>query len=683
MSVLLILSSLSLTSRADSGRPTLEFSPSVTHMPVKQGGKVTKLFAIKTGGSFQGDVTLAISGLPGGVSASWDHNPVSISSNAGWATLTLAPSAKAAVNWFTFTVTASGDGLRVSQPYVIEVEPAVGVEIQLSQRALSVESREGASLSVTATPRNGIRVPADIAGANAKVISGLPEGVSATWSRPIRNGSGAVTWKLTLNANNSADTGNYPVNLYVQITDQNTGTVYSGTPGFPLLVSLLADATISTTPKSTIPSDFMGISLEWGSAQGTMGESSIGTNMIFRQLLSNLTAYGSAPINIRIGGNSTDFTGEPNANTVRPFAELAQDVRSHFELGVNLGADNVQLATNQAKAYVKQMPSGTIDAIEVGNEPDEYYRNGHRPSNYTMQDYFDDFNTWKEHIMPVLPGGTKLMGASWAFTQTMQSLQSFENQQHEALSTFSQHLAAAAPSNDPADDFLLTPGASESIAQQVAPRIPITHSLGTPFRIGELTSISDGGIQNICQSFSAALWSIDTMFELTNVGADGVNWFATGNATAPFTFSTTYSGGRAHYSLTSVTPLYYGLLFFQVALGDGAQMLPVNLNTAADVKVWATEPHGRNPRATVINKDESASGNVAIRMPGYSKAEILRLSAPSYHSVSGITFAGQTMDGSRTGELEGTKNTETIDGNNGLFYVPMPITSAALVIFSN
>jgi hypothetical protein len=51
--------------------------------------------------------------------------------------------------------------------------------------------------------------------------------------------------------------------------------------------------------------------------------------------------------------------------------------------------------------------------------------------------------------------------------------------------------------------------------------------------------------------------------------------------------------------------------------------------------------------------------------------------------MSGATFAGQTFDGSTNGVIQGTQAIESVTGPDGVFEVPMPITSAALVIFTN
>ncbi len=107
------------------------------------------------------------------------------------------------------------------------------------------------------------------------------------------------------------------------------------------------------------------------------------------------------------------------------------------------------------------------------------------------------------------------------------------------------------------------------------------------------------------------------------------------------------------------------------------------MNTPANLAAWATIPTGRTPRVAIINKDLTQTGTVAIAMPGYKQAQVLLLTAPSYNSTAGVTLAGQTLDGSTTGLLHGTKTEQTILSVNGIFYLPMAITSAALVIFNN
>jgi hypothetical protein len=503
---------------------TLNYSTALTHFPVKQGQTSNQVFSFTTGGSFQGSVSLAITGMPSFVKATWSANPVTISAGQGTTTLTLAPSSTATVNWFQFTVTATGDGVTVAKLYTVEVEPIVGMQAVLSHPALTIEPSTSATLSVTAQPMNGVQIPTGATGATASIVSGLPSGVTASWSKPAVNSAGAAAWSLQLTAGSSVATGNYPMVLALQITDSSSGISYATNVNFSVLVSLLASVTVNETPGLTIPSTFMGMSHEWGVAQFYMSDASRGVNTIYRQLLANLSSYGAGPINLRIGGNSTDSSTLPTSTTIPPLAELATATGVKFELGVNLGSNNVALAKQQATAYASQMPAGSIQAIEIGNEPDWYAINGLRPASYTFQDYFNDFYTWKQQVLPVLPTGIKLMGASWAVTPTLTNMQPFVSGYSKNISVFSQHFYATSVDDDPVIDYLLEPATSTKGAQQVASSVAIAHANGFPFRIGETGAIAGGGIQDISDAFGASLWSIDTMFEYANVGVDGVNW---------------------------------------------------------------------------------------------------------------------------------------------------------------
>ncbi len=131
-----------------------------------------------------------------------------------------------------------------------------------------------------------------------------------------------------------------------------------------------------------------------------------------------------------------------------------------------------------------------------------------------------------------------------------------------------------------------------------------------------------------------------------------------------------------------MNPLCYGLLFFQAATGKGARLLPVEVTTQANVKAWATVDESSTPRVSLINKDEAATGDVTVDMPGYTHATVLRLTAPSYKSLNGVKFAGQTFDESGNGRIRGKRVLESLSSKTGTFSVPMPVTSAALVLFS-
>jgi len=390
---------------------------------------------------------------------------------------------------------------------------------------------------------------------------------------------------------------------------------------------------------------------------------------------------------IRIGGDLTDFTGQPSSNVVRPFAELAEALGNHFYLGVNLGKGDVQLATEQAKAYLSQMPSGYLDAIEIGNEPDNYRHSGARPESYDFDAYLNEFAIWRGRISPLLPAGTKLIGPSWAAIMPIGDVNQFDAKEQSTLYAFTQHFYAGCACNgyhNPSD-FLLRDDNTRWEPSFVAPAVAASHRCGIGYRLDEMNSLCCSGQRGLSDSFSASLWAIDTMFELANIGVDGVNWH-NGNETDPydlFVFAATRTDRTFTYSLHRVNPLYYGLLFFQAATSTNSHLLHVNVDTNANMKAWATADDSGKTRLVLINKDRTATGRIKISIPGYTAAAILRLSAPSYLSTTGVTFAGQTFDGSTDGRIRGTQTVETVNATNGIFVVEMPPTGAALINFSN
>lgn len=447
----------------------------------------------------------------------------------------------------------------------------------------------------------------------------------------------------------------------------------------------IATVTVDVShPGAPIPATFMGLSHEWSTAQQLMGSPSTATglNPIYRQLVQNLLAYGAGPIIIRIGGNSTDLTSEGRPDTVDAFAQLYTDIGAQFILGVNLGANDVGLATRQARTYIAGMPPGSLQAIEIGNEPDLFHSNGDRPSSYAYADYATNFDTWRTAIAPLLPAGVGLVGPSWSSASSLKDLPTFLDAEGNSLSAVSQHWYAGTQCNGRTNpsDFLLRPQSAISGPDSVGQSVQLAHQHGLPFRVGEMNSISCGGEPGVSDIFASALWAADAMFELANEGVDGVN-IHTGNGGgyALFTFNKT----TASYTLTSVRPEYYGLLLFQAAAPADSQLLPVNVASSSNVKAWASVDPAGVLRITLINKDESAGGNVTVQVPTSGSAALTRLLAPGLSAQSGITLGGQSFDGSADGTLQGAAAFETVAPTPSGYTVAVPPLSAALLTISD
>lgn len=169
--------------------------------------------------------------------------------------------------------------------------------------------------------------------------------------------------------------------------------------------------------------------------------------------LSRLGDLTGQPPKLRVGADSEDRTvWSPTAtinedvfpawNTITPYPEAINVTvgdlyyqlskflprGTHMTWGVNFGYDNVTNAVNMAKAIMRAFRTSAVkesgvvlDLIEVGNEADLYSGNGHRPANYTVEDYVPD---WESIAGPVVEaagikgkdGPVTIQGAAFAGT---------------------------------------------------------------------------------------------------------------------------------------------------------------------------------------------------------------------------------------------------------------------------
>ncbi|WP_162831543.1 glycosyl hydrolase family 79 C-terminal domain-containing protein [Paraburkholderia caffeinilytica] len=493
----------------------------------------------------------------------------------------------------------------------------------------------------------------------------------------------------------------------------------------------MATVTVDPThPGTQIPSGYIGFSHPWGQAQLLMGDPAISVNPIYRQLLKNITKFGGGPVSIRIGGTVSDSTTEPNSGTVRAFAQLANDLSAEgsgatFILGINFAANNVTLGSDQVREYTHDMPAGSLQSIELGNEPDLYAYQGVRTSPYSFTQYTNEVRAFTQGILSNVPNSPLFTAPSDAFYPqdpttaaiagsflSAAGLTNLLNQSGSVMANVSQHsyiTTGGACGGAPKSGLLLQASSSSTNPSYAVPFAAVAKAADKPYRIDEMNSISCEGQDGISNAFEEALWAPDAMFEYAKAGATGVNmisknWnrFSAWDVYGAFNFNipeaqysnlaniavktwtppsgTQWSNG---YSLRTVQALYYGMLLFAEAAENQSSLLPVTLTTSANLKAWATlDPTTKKVNVLIINKDQQNYGNVSVNVPGFTSAAIERMRAPAFTSKSGISLGGQTFDGSVDGVPVGIKYAETAAAQNGAFNVAVEPTSAVLVTLS-
>jgi hypothetical protein len=477
-------------------------------------------------------------------------------------------------------------------------------------------------------------------------------------------------------------TGTTTISVLATATGYVASPVAQAKLTFDLPKNVIATAEVQSAVAASVPSTFLGLSHEWTSAPTLLGSSTTGVNTVYRTLLQQLSDNMHGALILRIGGGSTDTSGMPTTTTTQPFEELATALNVKYILGVNLGSNDLSLAESQADNYLTSLPE-QIAALEIGNEPDGYSGNGLRSSTYSYAQFLPQYQQWANGIKSTQSSAVPFAGPTLGTDSWVPNalIDVADGALKANIVTQHKYVGCYYASSPLASDILLQPASAAPSLWYLQPYALVAHAVGSQFRIGELNSICDGGQPGVSNSFSSALWAIDTMFGYANAGIDGVNWHSgyQNGAYDLFYFGVWKRGTLNAYSLNAVRPLFYGLLFFSQAAGNGAQILNASTLTDANLKIWATKDSTGVAHLVIINKEQTTSGNVQITIPGYTAGTIVRLKAANYLATSGVTIGGQTFDGSTDGTLQGTPVTERIAPTGDVWTVSVDAMSAVLV----
>jgi len=465
----------------------------------------------------------------------------------------------------------------------------------------------------------------------------------------------------------------------------------------PAALSLTVSATPSGRP---IPSGFLGLSLEYPAVPAYAGKDARALNPVFVQLIRNLTP-GQAP-DLRIGGDTTDWTWWPVPGVAKPLgvryslgqtwvavtAALAHTLGAHLILGINLELNSKRDADAEARALVAGIGAGSIEGLELGNEPELYgsfsfYRlpNGRhvtgRPSGYDFSDYLRDFARIGGSLPRVPLVGPATGGPHWV-PKLPGFLAAEPGVGVATLHEYPLQRCFIAPSlpQYPTIAHALSPTASRGLADKVAPFVGVAHARHIPLRIDEMNTVSCGTAPGIGDGFASALWALDAVFQMARVGVDGVNIHSyPGAPYALFTF-TRRNGKWSGF----VAPEYYGLEMFAQAAPAGASLLKTS-GALGNVRAWATRAPDGTIHVVLINDYTAQSRTVTVHIAGASAAATLeRLRAPGVTARTGVTLGGQGFGtATTTGLLSGRSAITSADPVNGAYAVRLPQASAAML----
>jgi hypothetical protein len=230
----------------------------------------------------------------------------------------------------------------------------------------------------------------------------------------------------------------------------------------------------------------------------------------------------------------------------------------------------------------------------------------------------------------------------------------------------------------PAVTNLLSPLASRGLMSGVAPYIALTRRARAAFRIDELNSVTCQGRHGVSDTFASALWVLDTLCEMAQMGVAGVNIHIWPGAQPNELFTFNRRHGRW---FGSVRPEYYGLLMFLRAAPPGSRLLPIAGAGGGSVRAWATGAPDGQIRVVLLNDSLTRTRSLVVRPPGASRgATVVRLGAANAYATSGVTLAGQRFSPeTTTGVLAGHARATPLRVAAGTYRLELPAASAALL----
>ncbi len=449
--------------------------------------------------------------------------------------------------------------------------------------------------------------------------------------------------------------------------------------------------TVTATATHVVPDSFLGLSINVEEMEDFTNQPD------FSNFVNLITPDGDGPFVLRIGGTYADtaywnnelaeimpqYVGPANDRVVlnnawlQSLAGAAGATGSDVILNVNAAAHDPLMAYYLTNAAEQILPSGSLSAIAIGNEPNLYSAgyDGITKSNATWVKNFNAVrydtlyslyaSVLKRHFPSLTLAGPELSAptAPW-----LTSLLSHDpGQVGLATEHYYAYSACAGQSSSGYPElhryFRIT-----NVNQQtslMAPAIQAAHNAGIPYRLTELGSSTCLGLPAVTDTFATSLWGLDQLFQFVAAGVDGVNFHLRSNEPN--------SAIHANVSGLSAEPLLYGIAAFASTLGPNAQLNQVSGGLPSNVKVWAVQSDDGYSLALV--NDTTQRERVSVTMPMTTPMTVRALTAPNPWSGS-ASFGGQTI--SASGIWQGSAKTTTVTPVTGSYSFTIPPDSAQI-----
>jgi hypothetical protein len=408
-----------------------------------------------------------------------------------------------------------------------------------------------------------------------------------------------------------------------------------------------------------VAQDFLGLSFEASALARLAGYAGEGN------LVTMLRSLGAGVL--RFGGVTSDtFVGWTGESLARPawatealgtenlgaLGTLARVSGWHVLLTIGLGHYEPEAAASEAAA-AKAALGGSLEAIELGNEPNSYAVHGLRSEPWTSVQYDEQVAVYRGAIEAAAPGialaGPDVSGSSafgkWGEAEVVD--------QRPALLTGHHYPLGCAQVPAPTIAGLLSPPIREAEAVSLQRYMAISQVGEIPFRLDETNTVSCGGVPGISNTFASALWAVGFLSQAMKMGVAGVNLEGNPTNCAGYTPLCATTPETLAAGELSAQPEWYALLLLKALIGERPLRTITSAPTHPDIEVQTFRASDGALHFVVVDDDPPGSRNLALALhigSGFHGASVLSLTAPSPAALSGVKLGGQAVasDGSWT-----------------------------------
>jgi hypothetical protein len=374
--------------------------------------------------------------------------------------------------------------------------------------------------------------------------------------------------------------------------------------------------------------------------------------------------FGGVTADERVAWTDDETDRPPWAAEVLEAADLqrlgALAAGSGWRVLLTIGLGHYEPAAAASEAAAAKAALGeSLEAVEIGNEPDSYAVHGLRSEPWTPVQYDEQVMAYRSAIEAAAPGialaGPDVSGSSafekWGPVEAID--------QRPALLTGHHYPLGCEEHPAPTIERLLSPQIRQLEDVSLRRYMKISQASEIPFRLDETNTVSCGGVPGISNTFASALWAVNYLVEAMSAGVSGINLEGNPANCEGYTPVCAPTPEDLATGALRAQPEWYALLFARALIGERPLRTIVSSPARPSAPGGPSSSGRPNVEVTaflatdgalhfvIVDDDPPQARSVAVRLrvgSGFHGASILSLTAPSPAALAGVQLGGRAVE---------------------------------------